>query len=105
MAHTIRTRRLKSFSRQNNQIRMKQGMISSYAELQKMIHEALRIQHPEWVGLDGQSEMCEFYEARFAKLLDRFKSGASRPGNGAARVMCSALNDPVNKELLAFNKV
>ena len=56
-----------------NQTGMKHQTISSYAELQKMIHDALRIQHPEWVGLDGQSEMCEFYEARFAKLLDRFE--------------------------------
>jgi hypothetical protein len=83
-----------------NQTRMKHETISSYAELQKMMHDALRIQHPEWIGLDGQSEMCEFYEARFAKLLDRFKSG-----NGAARSMCSQLNDTVNEDLLAFNKV
>jgi hypothetical protein len=45
--------------------------ISSYAELQKLIHEALRIQNPEWIGADGKSEMCEFYEARFAKLIAR----------------------------------
>lgn len=88
-----------------NQTRMKHEAISSYAELQKMIHDALRIQHPEWIGLDGQSEMCEFYEARFAKLLDRFKSGASSSGNDAPRGMCSALNDTVNEDLLAFNKV
>jgi len=43
--------------------------VSSYPELQKLIHDALRIQHPEWIGLDGESEMFEFYEARFAKLL------------------------------------
>jgi len=43
--------------------------ISSYAELQKLIHDALRVQHPEWIGSDGESEMCEFYEARFAQLL------------------------------------
>jgi hypothetical protein len=85
-----------------NQTGMKHQTISSYAELQKMIHDALRIQHPEWIGLDGQSEMCEFYEARFAKLLDRFKGSA---GSGAARSMCSALNDTVNEDLLAFNKV
>jgi hypothetical protein len=42
---------------------MKHETISSYADLRKMIHDALRIQHPEWIGLDGQSEMCEFYEA------------------------------------------
>jgi hypothetical protein len=78
---------------------MKHETISSYAELQKMIREALRIQHPEWVGLDGQSEMCEFYEARFANLLYRFQS------SGAPRGMCTALNDKVNEDLLAFNKV
>jgi hypothetical protein len=88
-----------------NQTRMKHETISSYAELQKMIHDALRIQHPEWVGLDGQSEMCEFYEARFAKLLDRFESSVGTSGNRALRSMCTPLNDKVNEDLLAFNKV
>jgi hypothetical protein len=48
--------------------------ISSYAELQSLVHDALRIQHPEWIGLNGESEMCEFYEARFAELLGREKT-------------------------------
>jgi hypothetical protein len=43
--------------------------ITSYADLQKLIRHALRLQHPDWIGLNGESEMCEFYEARFAKLL------------------------------------
>ena len=43
--------------------------ITSYADLQKLIHHALRMQHPDWIGSNGESEMCEFYEARFAKLL------------------------------------
>ena len=47
----------------------KHGKIASYADLQKMIHEALRIQHPEWIASNGESEMCEFYETRFAQLL------------------------------------
>jgi hypothetical protein len=46
--------------------------IASYADLQKLMRVSLRIQHPEWIGIDGQSEMCEFYEARFARLLDKF---------------------------------
>jgi hypothetical protein len=50
------------------------GKISSYAELEQLIHRALRIQHPEWIGPDGESEMCEFYEARFAQLLGREKA-------------------------------
>jgi hypothetical protein len=45
--------------------------IASYADLQKLIRVSLRIQNPEWIGSDGKSEMCEFYEARFAKLLER----------------------------------
>jgi hypothetical protein len=44
--------------------------IASYADLQKLVRISLRIQHPEWIGTNGESEMCEFYEARFAKLLD-----------------------------------
>ena len=40
--------------------------ITSYADLQKLIHHALRMQHPDWIGLNGESEMCEFYETRFA---------------------------------------
>ncbi len=43
--------------------------ITSYADLQKLIHHALRMQHPDWIGVNGESEMCEFYETRFAKLL------------------------------------
>jgi hypothetical protein len=49
----------------------KNEKIASYADLQKMIHEALRIQHPEWIGSNGESEMCELYETRFAQLLGR----------------------------------
>jgi hypothetical protein len=43
--------------------------IHSYAELKKLIHSALRKEHPEWIGPDGESEMCNSYEDRFAKLL------------------------------------
>jgi hypothetical protein len=53
------------------------GKISSYAELEQLIHHALRIQNPEWIGPDGESEMCEFYEARFAQLLGREQSVAN----------------------------
>jgi hypothetical protein len=79
MAHAIRTRRLKRlFGVPMNQI-AKSGhvmtavpeKIASYADLQKLIRVSLRIQNPEWIGTDGKSEMCEFYEARFAKLLER----------------------------------
>jgi hypothetical protein len=44
--------------------------IDSYAELRQQIHDDLRIQHPEWVEPDGESPMCDSYEARLMEMLD-----------------------------------
>ena len=44
--------------------------IHTYTELRQQIHDDLRIQHPEWVGPDGGSPVCDFYEARLMELLD-----------------------------------
>jgi hypothetical protein len=38
-------------------------------ELQHEIHDALRAQHPDWVGPDGDCPTCESYELRLAELL------------------------------------
>ena len=43
--------------------------IRTYAELLQQIHDDLRTQHPEWVEPNGQSTMCDFYEARLIELL------------------------------------
>ena len=43
--------------------------IHTYTELRQQIHDDLRIQHPEWVGANGDSPMCDFYEARLMELL------------------------------------
>ena len=43
--------------------------IYSYNELQQHIHEDLRIQHPEWIGPNGDCPKCDFYESRLAELL------------------------------------
>jgi hypothetical protein len=43
--------------------------ISTYIELRQQIHDDLRIQHPEWVQPNGESPMCDFYEARLMDLL------------------------------------
>jgi hypothetical protein len=37
--------------------------------LQQEIHDALRVQHPEWVEPDGNCPTCESYESRLAELL------------------------------------
>ena len=43
--------------------------IRSYAELREFIRISLRIQHPEWIEPNGDSPICESYQARFAELL------------------------------------
>jgi hypothetical protein len=45
------------------------GKVHTYAELRVQVREALRRQHPEWVDANGNSRLCDSYEARFAKLL------------------------------------
>jgi hypothetical protein len=42
----------------------------TYADLRKQIHDDLRIQHPEWVQPNGESPMCDSYEARLMETLD-----------------------------------
>jgi hypothetical protein len=44
--------------------------IRTYTELQRQIHDDLRIQHPEWVGPNGECRTCDSYEARLRELLD-----------------------------------
>ena len=44
--------------------------IHTYTELRQQIHDDLRIQHPEWVQPNGESPMCDSYEARLMELLD-----------------------------------
>ena len=43
--------------------------IHSYTDLQRQIHDDLRVQHPEWVQPNGDSPMCDSYESRLAELL------------------------------------
>jgi hypothetical protein len=43
--------------------------IRTYTELLQQIHDDLRIQHPEWVEPNGESPMCDSYEARLMELL------------------------------------
>jgi len=44
--------------------------IHTYTELRQQIHEDLRSQHPEWIQPNGESPMCDSYEARLMELLD-----------------------------------
>jgi hypothetical protein len=49
--------------------RMSNGSLVGFFQLQREIHDALRIQHPEWIGPDGDCPTCESYESRLAELL------------------------------------
>jgi len=44
--------------------------LRTYADLKKQIHDDLRIQHPEWIQPNGESPMCDSYEARLLETLD-----------------------------------
>jgi hypothetical protein len=44
--------------------------VHTYTELRQQIHHDLRIQHPEWVQPNGESPMCDSYEARLMELLN-----------------------------------
>jgi hypothetical protein len=46
--------------------------IRNYAELQRHVHAALREQHPDWLGPNGDSSAYDIYEKRFAELLASF---------------------------------
>ena len=43
--------------------------VHTYADLRRQIHDDLRIQHPEWVQPNGESPLCDSYEARLIKTL------------------------------------
>ena len=55
----------------------KRNAVHTYAELQQQIHHDLRAQHPEWIGPNGDSPICDFYERRFAELIGFFQSADS----------------------------
>jgi hypothetical protein len=67
--------------------------IHTYTELLQQIHGDLRIQHPEWVRPNGESPMCDSYEARLTELLDTL----TRRGDPTS--LSLLLSVPSNREL------
>ena len=47
--------------------------IHTYSELRQQIHHDLRIQHPEWIQANGESPICDSYEARLMEELDSLR--------------------------------
>jgi hypothetical protein len=52
--------------------------VRSYVQLQKQIHDALRVEHPEWVEPNGDCPTCQSYESRLAELLSLSSPNESR---------------------------
>ena len=46
-------------------------------KLQQEIHDALRVQHPDWIEPNGGCLTCESYESRLAELLGLSSSSES----------------------------
>ena len=44
----------------------------AYGVLQRKMHDALPVQHPEWIERDGSCPKCDDYDRRFARLLSLF---------------------------------
>jgi hypothetical protein len=67
--------------------------IHTYTELRQQIHEDLRLQHPEWVEPNGESPMCDSYEARLMELLDTLRRKESNESIAAShRTLEQGLN-------------
>jgi len=67
--------------------------INTYTELQKQIHDDLRIQHPEWVEPNGECPTCDSYEARLMEVLDNLTRRGSTEADAAShRVIGQRLN-------------
>jgi hypothetical protein len=64
--------------------------IDTYAELRQQIHDALRIQHPEWVEPNGESSMC------LMELLDTL---TRKESNESIAAFQGALEQELGKDL------
>jgi hypothetical protein len=60
-----------------NNARVASHRIHTYTALRQQIHNDLRTQHPEWIEPNGESAICDFYEARLMELLGTGSTGLS----------------------------
>jgi hypothetical protein len=54
--------------------------VHSYTELQALVRASLRSQHPEWIEPNGNSPICDEYDARLAYLLGLVKVREAKAG-------------------------
>jgi hypothetical protein len=58
---------------------------NSISELRQQIYHDLRIQHPEWVELNGECSMCDSYVARLMEELSIAEGTSEAFGGWAHR--------------------
>lgn len=59
---------------------------NTIADLRQQIHDDLRRQHPEWVLPEGESPMCDAYEARLMDLLGVQPTDDARPTDSLSEI-------------------
>jgi hypothetical protein len=64
---------------ERNQRGVVMRITNTIADLRQQIHDDLRKQHPEWVLPNGESPMCDAYEARLMEEIDFFmRTGSNK---------------------------
>jgi hypothetical protein len=86
---------------QHRPIAKSQRKIRTYTELRQQIHDDLRIQHPEWIEANGESPMCDAYEARLIEELDSFtRTGSNESVAAIQRTLQQANVNPFQRETI-----
>jgi hypothetical protein len=68
--------------------------IHTYTELRQQIHNNLRLQHPHWVQANGESPICDSYEARLTELIEAL---TQRGSNESIAAPHHALEEGLNR--------
>jgi|ERR1043166_32192 hypothetical protein len=76
---------------------------NAIANVRQQIHSDLRIQHPEWFLPNGESPICDAYEARLMDLLALVSSPPTSEGIlGTASGRCADCAVPMGALIAAF---
>jgi len=75
--------------------------VHTYTELRQQIHDDLRVQHPEWIQPNGESPICDSYEARLIEERDSFRrTGSSESVAAVQRTLQQANVNPFQRETI-----
>jgi hypothetical protein len=78
-------------------------MPEAYLQLQRDIHDALRVQHPEWIQSNGDCPIGDCYDERFSEMLwhdAQTRSAITGRGAGKTSSRIRERLAPIKAELL-----